>query len=256
MLTQAEIELTLPAGQILNQSMGSILHGALMEIVSPTWAETMHAQKVRPYSQYVTMVDGKPCWRIRTLTDEALEEILAPLMKRPSLTLKQRDSEVGLSHFRIVKQETFEEIEETYWGGSGKVHHVDMEFLTSTSIKSQGQYAIFPDPQLVFVSLVNKWNLYSAGSAIEEENLFANLASQMDIAGYRLHMHPFSLEGRRIRAFRGGVRYGFFKNEAVASLIATLTHFANYAGVGMKTALGMGGAAGTVSFWDKGQEKS
>ncbi len=250
MLTQAEIELTLPAGQILNQSMGSILQGALMEIVSPTWAEAMHAQKVRPYSQYAAMVEGKPCWRIQTLTDEALEEILVPLMKQPSLTLKQRGSEVGLSHFRIVKQETFEAIEEKYWTG-GRIHHIDLNFLTSTSIKSQGQYAIFPDPRLVFVSLVNKWNLFSQGSTIEEENLFDHLASQMDISGYKLHMHPFSLEGRRIRAFRGSVQYGFFKNPAAASLAATLVSFADYAGVGIKTALGMGGAESHVAFWDK-----
>ncbi len=255
MLTQAEIELTLPAGQILNQSMGSILQGALMEIVSSEWAEAMHTQKVRPYSQYAVFTEGRAVWRVQTLTEEAFDHILVPLMKQKSLTLRQRGSEVGLSHFHILRQETFADIEETYWGAAGRVHHVDMEFLTSASIKSQGQYAIFPDPRLVFVSLVNKWNQYSGDSAIEEEHLFEHLASQMDITAYRLHMHPFSLEGRRIRAFRGSVRYGFFKNEAAANLTAALSHFAMYAGVGIKTALGMGGTVSTVSYWEKGKEK-
>ncbi len=255
MLTQAEIGLTLPEGQILNQSMGSILHGALMEIVKPDWANAMHAQKVRPYSQYVTLVDGKPCWRIQTLTEEAAEEILAPLRKKTTLFLRQRGSEVGLSGFRILKQETFSDIEEIYWGNPARIHHVDMEFCTSTSIKSAGNYAVFPDPKLVFVSLVKKWNTYSEGSVIEEENLFEHMASQMDIAGYKLHMHPFSLEGRRIRAFRGSIRYGFFKNRSAASLLATLSHFAAYAGVGIKTALGMGGTESRVIFWDKERGK-
>ncbi len=255
MLTQAEIELALPAGQILNQSMGSILQGALMEIVSPAWAAAMHTQKARPYSQYAAMIDGKPCWRIQTLTDEALEEILVPLMKQQSIRLKQRNSEIGLSHFRIVKQETFADIEQRYWGGE-RIHHIDMNFLTSASIKSQGQYAIFPEPRLLFVSLVNKWNLYSQGSTIEEENLFDHLASQMDITGYKLHMHPFSLEGRRIRAFRGTVQYGYFKNDAAASLAATLAAFAPYAGVGIKTAMGMGGTESTIAFWNTNKEES
>lgn len=256
MLTQAEIELTLPAGQILNQSMGSILHGALMEIVSPEWAEVMHSRKVRPYSQYVVFTEGRALWRLQTLTEEAFDHILVPLMKVSRISLRQRGMDVGLSRFRIGKQETFEQIEETYWASPTKVHHVDMEFLTSASVKSQGQYAIFPEPQLVFVSLVNKWNLYSGGSAVEEDDLFMHLASQTDIAGYRLHMHPFSLEGRRIRAFRGSVRYGFFKNEAAANLIATLAHFADYAGVGIKTALGMGGTVSTVSYWEQEKKKS
>ena len=251
MLIQAEIELTLPEGQILNQSMGSVLHGALMETVRPDWAEAMHAQKVRPYSQYVTLDDGKPCWRIQTLTEEAADEMLAPLMNRKTIFLKQRGSEVGLSGFRILKQENFADIEETYWGNTSRIHHVDMEFRTSTSIKSEGNYVIFPDPRLVFVSLVKKWNTYSEGSVIEEENLFEHMAAQMDIAGYTLHMHPFSLEGRRIRAFRGSIRYGFFKNRSAASLVATLAHFAMYAGVGIKTALGMGGTESRISYWDE-----
>ncbi len=254
MLTQAEIELTLPERQILNQSMGSILHGALMEIISPEWAEAMHARKMRPYSQYAIFTEGRAVWRLQTLPEEAFDHILLPLMKRKSLTLRQRESEVGLSRFRILKQETFAEIEETYWAATGKIHHADMEFLTSASVKSQGTYAIFPDPRIVFVSLVNKWNLYSDDSAVKEENLFENLASQMDITGYKLHMHPFSLEGRRIRAFRGSVRYGLFKNEAAANLTAVLSHFANYAGVGIKTALGMGGTVSTVSYWNTEKE--
>ena len=255
MLTQAEIELTLPEGQILNQSMGSILHGALMELVSPDWAEAMHSQKMRPYSQYVTVADGRPCWRIQTLTEEAFDEILMPLLKKKSLLLKQRGSEVGLSHFRILRQENFSDIEELYWGKSERIHHIDMNFLTSASIKSQGNYVIFPEPRLVFVSLVNKWNLYSQGSTIEEENLFDHLASQMDITAYKLHTHPFSVEGRRIRAFRGSVQYGFFKNDGAARLTATLSHFAGYAGIGMKTALGMGGTEVQISYWEKQREE-
>ena len=90
MLRQAEIELILPEGEKLNQSMGSVLHGALMGIISPEWAAAMHEEKVRPYSQYVTLKEGKLYWRIQTLTEEAFDEILVPLMKESQLTLKQR----------------------------------------------------------------------------------------------------------------------------------------------------------------------
>lgn len=212
MLRQAEIELTLPEGEKLNQSMGSVLHGALMGIISPDWAATMHEEKVRPYSQYVTLKEGKLYWRIQTLTEEAFDEILVPLMKQSQLTLKQRGYPVGLSHFRIARQETFADIEERCWSGR-RIHHIDMDFLTSTSFKTNGTYAIFPDPRLLFVSLVRKWNAFSDASIIDEPDLIDHLASQLDISDYHLHMHPFSVEGRRIRAFRGNVTYGFFKND-------------------------------------------
>ena len=217
MLRQAEIELTLPEGEKLNQSMGSVLHGALMGIISPAWAAAMHEEKVRPYSQYVTLKEGKLYWRIQTLTEEAFDEILVPLMKESQLTLKQRGYPVGLSHFRIARQETFADIEERCWSGR-RIHHIDMDFLTSTSFKTNGTYAIFPDPRLLFVSLVRKWNAFSDASIIDEPDLIDHLASQLDISDYHLHMHPFSVEGRRIRAFRGNVTYGFFKNDMAAEV--------------------------------------
>ena len=180
MLRQAEIELTLPEGEKLNQSMGSVLHGALMGIISPEWAAAMHEEKVRPYSQYVTLKEGKLCWRIQTLTEEAFDEILVPLMKQSQLTLKQRGYPVGLSHFRIARQETFADIAERCWSGQ-RIHHIDMDFLTSTSFKTNGTYAIFPDPRLLFVSLVRKWNAFSDASIIDEPDLIDHLADRKSV---------------------------------------------------------------------------
>ena len=251
MLRQVEIELILPEGEKLNQSMGSILQGALMEKVDSSWAEAMHQQSLRPYSQYVTVKEGKPIWRLMTLTEEAADQLLTPLLTASSLFLKQRQKEIGLSHFQIMKQETFSEIEEKYWGTTQRIHHIELNFLTSTSCKTQGTYAIFPEPHLIFKTLVNKWNAFSDASCMEEDRIADHLAMQMDITDYQLHMHPFSLEGRRIRAFRGKVRYGFFKNDAAARLAATLADFANYAGTGMKTSMGMGGTESHVAFFNK-----
>ena len=251
MLREVEIELTLPEGEKLNQSIGSILQGALMEKVSPSWAAAMHEQSVRPYSQYVTVKEGKPIWRLITLTEEAADQILTPLLACFSLFLKQRQKEIGLSHFQMVKEKSFSDIEETYWGSAKRIHHIDMTFLTSTSCKTQGNYAIFPKPHLIFKNLIKKWNTFSDASCMEEERMADHLAMQMDITDYQLHMHPFSLEGRRIRAFRGKVRYGLFKNDAASRLAATLADFANYAGTGMKTSMGMGGTESYVAFFNK-----
>lgn len=71
MLTQVEIELQLPEGMKLNQSMGSVMQGVLMEKTDSEWAERMHQMEVRPYSQYVIWQDGKALWRLQALTDEA-----------------------------------------------------------------------------------------------------------------------------------------------------------------------------------------
>lgn len=71
MLILAETELHLPEGILLNQSFGSIFHGALISELDREWAEKMHEQRVRPYSQYLLVKEGKPYWRLAALTEEA-----------------------------------------------------------------------------------------------------------------------------------------------------------------------------------------
>ena len=249
MLRQVEFELTLPEGEKLNQSMGSLLQGLLMERTDSSWAEEMHTQQVRPYSQYVTVAERKPVWRIQTITDRAFERLIYPLLSKNHYHLKQRDYDIGLSHFRIIKQETFSDIETRYVLNHEKIHHIHHRFLTSTSCKTQGGYAIFPFPYLILKNLVSKWNAYTDSSLIDSDRTADQLHGEMQVVDYHLHMHPFSLEGRRIRAFRGDVSYGLFQNDMAARPTAVLADFASYAGTGMKTALGMGGTETEVSFY-------
>lgn len=91
MLILAETELHLPEGILLNQSFGSIFHGALISELDREWAEKMHEQQVRPYSQYLLVKEGKPYWRLAALTEEAFEHILQPIMRKDSLFWSKRD---------------------------------------------------------------------------------------------------------------------------------------------------------------------
>lgn len=251
MMTLAEIEVKLPEGQILNQSLGSVFQGALIREISPEWASSMHEQKVRPYSQYLTVEDGKPLWRIAVLTEDAFDHIMVPVMKLSSLHLEQRNCDISLSNFHILKTGTFKELEEQFWGNSEKIHHIEMNFLTSTSFKTHGTYAIFPEPALLFNTLIRKWNAYSDGSVLGEAHMGEHLAECMEITDYRLHTHPYSLEGRRIRAFRGSIRLGLFKNDVTPRMASMLSSFAEFAGTGMKTAMGMGGTTVEISRYRK-----
>ena len=138
-------------------------------------------------------------------------------------------------------------MEKCFFETIGQIHHVEMRFCTSTSFKTNGMYAIFPEPQLLFCNLITKWNKFSTNSILEEAHLAKHIAEGLSIVGYNLHMHPYSLEGRRIRAFRGSLRLGIFNNDMNARLVALLCDFATYSGMGIKTALGMGGTETVVS---------
>ena len=72
-----EITLQLPEGQRLHQSMGSLLHGALMEYAGAEFAAAMHRQGVRPFSQFVyyDKAQSRAVWRITALNEFAEEEL-------------------------------------------------------------------------------------------------------------------------------------------------------------------------------------
>lgn len=249
MMTLAEIELILPEGRILNQSMGSVLQGALMERLSKEWGEKLHEQQVHPYSQYVMIQGQKPVWRIATLTEEAFEHIYLPLSTCEALDVYNVGCRIGLKNAHILREETYESLEEKHWMQDKKVHHIDLRFITSTSFKTQGTYATYPMPHLIFKGLMKKWNHFSKGSELTESHLADQLATQMEITNYHLHMHPYSVEGRRIKAFRGEWRIGYFKNQIASQMAAMLLDYANFCGSGIKVAMGMGGTEVRIDYY-------
>lgn len=254
MLRTAEAELILPEGMMLNQSMGSIMHGAVMQQVGQAWAKQMHSDGgMRPYSQCLLLRDKKPLWRISAVTDEAWEQFLQPALSWTSLHLSQRGISVGLQNFHVIREESFAGLEKKYWLSQKKYHHIDLKFLTSTSFRSGGQYMIFPEPYLMLNHWIRKWNAFSDSSILKEDRLTEHLAAAVQITGYRIHMHPYSVESRRIRAFRGQVKLGLFANDTAARMICMLADFASFSGTGIKTALGMGGTDSHIALWEGDQ---
>ena len=57
----------------------SNMQGVLMSVIASEYAAIMHRQSMRPYSQYV---HGGDCteWVVKTLSEEAYENIVLPLM--------------------------------------------------------------------------------------------------------------------------------------------------------------------------------
>ena len=102
-----EIALTLPEGQRLHPSMGSVLHGALMEYAHEDFAAAMHRAGVRPFSQFVyyDKQAERAVWRIAALNGEAAAELGCALAAMPqNLCLKQKGYVVQLSKPQPVKE--------------------------------------------------------------------------------------------------------------------------------------------------------
>lgn len=238
-----EITLTLPEGQRLHPSMGSVLHGALMEYAHEDFAAAMHRAGVRPFSQFVYYYKQaeRAVWRIAALNGEAAAELGHALAAMPqNLCLKQKGYVVQLSKPQPVKEADYAAMAQQFFAEQPP-RKAEITFVTPTSFKAYGAYKIYPDNAYIFRSLLKRWNAYSGGLVLEEENLEQHLAEAVKVIGYNLSLQQYSVGGAPIDAFKGRYTLLLRGTEAQNRIAALLLAYAEYAGIGIKTALGMGG---------------
>lgn len=111
---------------------------------------------------------------------------------------------------------------------------IALKFLSPTSFKQSQTIQPFPLPELVFGNLLRRWNTFAP-----VELQFPKLEWQGLTCAYELKTQVLHLKGGAEIGTTGWVRYEF-PNPEQAAIATTLAHFAGFAGVGRKTAMGMG----------------
>ncbi len=218
----------------------SNLQGVLMEQIESDYADQMHQQGWKPYSQFLYCMNNEFWWTVHTWTKEAYDKILLPLQdsRFDSFQIKKRGIRVSI----LQKEETMLAkkalMEEFYSQECSR--YLSVEFLSPTAFKQNGRYVNYPDLRLIFQSLMNK---YSAGSSelnMFDEETLEQLVSNMSVSRYRLHSVSFPLEGVWIPAFIGTMTIRVNGTKTMANYARLLLRFGQYSGVGIKTGMGMG----------------
>lgn len=241
MLHTWTIQCTHTGRERAHPSWGSVLHGALMEWLSPGAGSLLHEQQLRPFAQYVHDAQGNQfTWRINAWDDAVAAQIAGALVNRQPFTLRQKNIEVSLvsSAHSAISEAAFAQ---PFFAEEAPSRLIDLRFLTPCTHKTDGAYALFPSPWLIVQSLSRKLSAFSQVVSLEDETALEALARDMRIARYRLQSAPFSLEQTRVAGYVGSLRLYLGGRDQLARLGAMTLMFANYAGVGIKTALGMGG---------------
>lgn len=243
MIQSLKIKFAASAGVKLTQSVCSLLHGVLMEHIDCDYADVLHTQSLRPYSQsfYFDRESNALYWQLNALNAQAKDELLAAAFALPEkVLLRQKNMELQIVGKEYLPATDYEALAEKYFAHPLAGKYLHMHFLTSCAFKSEGQYVIFPQPQFILGSLVKRWNAFADSNKLEAPGVAQDLAQEVYVADYRLRMQAFSVDGARIPAFRGDYTLGMKNNLMSNRIIAMLGEYANYCGVGIKTALGMG----------------
>lgn len=248
MLTKYQFAVTLPPEIKLNSSYGSIFHGALMELLPDSYANELHEKALRPFSQAVyTDREQGNVWEINSLNEEFQNEIEKLLPDLTDLYLKQKGFALALK--LINKKETsYEQLADNIFLAPQPPRGVSLKLYTATSFKQNNGYVLFPTAELIIGSLLAKWNTFTDGQTLVENNLKEKLAALVSIYNYKLRSSRFFLEKTNINGFVGTINFNFHGSDMQKRLLGLLFSFAPYAGIGIKTALGMGAVAADLKY--------
>lgn len=224
----------------LNLQKGSDLQGVLFEHTDREYADLMHQQGLHPYSQSLYKEDDEFYWTVSTLSEEAKQHIIEPLLNDSfqDFFLKHGNETVVIKEKRL-KECTYQELLQQFYNGEA-VRNLNIRFRSFTAFRQSGRYQIIPDMRLIFQSLMMKYSSVSGNDDMIDEDALEQLFSNTVITRYKLQSGQFPMEGKKIPGFYGFIRIHINGTDTMARYARMLLRFGEYSGIGIKTGMGMG----------------
>lgn len=269
MLTSLVLMLQAEREAVLPPHLGRASHAVFLRWVAerdPVLAERLHApDERRPFTcsslvgARLERVDGElkavvapgaPLFlRYTGLTAEISEHLARwaasppPCVEIEGCRLTVRDATLDPSAHPWAGQTTYSALlRKSLPAGEPLPRHLELEFFSPTVFHSGGRNVPLPLPDLVYGSLVEKWNDFAPVTVPPEVRRFAQEC--MAISRYDLTTRavPGKGEGMQI-GFVGRCRYAVLRADPYwVGILQALTDYAFYAGVGYQTTTGMGQA--------------
>lgn len=238
MITQYTIMLREVPGHALYSDSAYRLYAYLLEQLPPDEARWLHETGNRAVSQFLQYDrDLKQyAWRINLLWNE-VAEVLRPVLD--SIQEVRVENQVFQVAARTQEELSLEALLQRGREREGK--RTRLSFCTQTAFKQNGRYVIFPQERLILQSLIMRWNEAFPMCPLEDEDAFNAILAGIHIVDYQLRSSRFYLKGVRIPGYAGSCVIEARLAVPLLELWNTLLVFADYAGIGIKTGLGMGG---------------
>lgn len=219
----------------------SLFQGALMEMINPKYASRLHVTGLHPYSQHIVTCGSAAEWTICTLTEEAKENIIMPLLSDSFEEVHLTHGDLTLSVFsKNLETTSISSLAKKYMIYSDGGKNFRIRFITPTSFKSNGNYLLFPDIKHIFFSLMSRYDSFSETTAVYSDEVMEQFEENMFISGYKLRSVRFPMEGVKIPSFVGEIYITVKGPQQLANLAKMLVKYGEYSGIGIKTGMGMG----------------
>ena len=235
----AKLELHIESDGERAFQMSSLFHGVLMELLPENYAEYLHQSRLHPFSQHLEKRQEKWYWIICCLNGAARDIIInKTLWNLKQFSLKRQQQKIEILDKKYAEC-TYKELMDSFYREENN-KYIQVRFCSPTAFKSQGQYVFYPDLKYIFQSLMNRYDAALEEAAMRDQETLEQICNCARIIRYDLRSVSFSLEGVKIPAFMGEITIKMNGTQTMANFTRMLFLFGTYAGVGIKTSLGMG----------------
>jgi len=242
MLGRIILRLRTEGARQLDFFSGSVLHGYLIEATGRDAAYLHGGDGLRAYSQhcYYDERTDSTIWQINTLNKVSAEIIEQALSGVESIYLKQKGLEYRVIEKSGFVYSTYHELFLSQMSRERIPKYVALHFKTPCALKFKNQPINFPVVKSIIAGLYAKWCAFSEVVDIEQKELVEQIAVGNRISSYSLNSRVFPLERNNIPAFQGWLKMESHLPVALTALNNALLLYGEYAGIGSKTALGLG----------------
>lgn len=210
------------------------MYAALLERAPKSFAEQVHSGNVTPISQYV----WQNTWNVSLIGAPAIAALFPVLDDLESLFLRKLGREVSFTGKKVFVVNNVEELLLSEVRGTMRLY-----LRTPTAFKSSGTYQLLPTQRLILQSLILKWNgCFANVCPIEDEGEgLEAMAAGLVYHNVRLETQTYPMKHTTIPGVTGTLELENRLSGFHRQLAAALLKFGAYAGIGIKTTLGMGG---------------
>lgn len=233
MIKQYKIRLQRENDEHIPQFWAYRLYSWLLTEVPEEVSEYIHSSGAHILSQYLNY----GIWTVNLFENESAE-IISEILDRADRILLNSD-------ILEVKDRKCAEIPESKCllaeGRELAGKRITVKFVAPTAFKQNGRYTIYPYEELFVKSLVARWNELIPEYPLQDEDMLEELFKGIFIADYNLRTTRFKLKNVYIPGFTGKIVLECRLPAVLHELWNSVLMLASYAGVGIKTTLGMGG---------------
>jgi CRISPR-associated endoribonuclease Cas6 len=224
----------------IEKKLAVFLNAWLMGQIPEQAADLFHRSGDKPYTIHVEATPNELKFVVNLLKERKTATIAAFLtdFSQTKITFASANQEFEI---KKIKEENCSEkdlTEQFYQENAARTFNLD--FISPTAFKSQNNFIFLPDIRLIFQSLMRKYEYVFSNTDHVAVELLDQIVQNTKIKHFKIRSEYYSIHQAFIPGFKGRTKLSCSGSQTLVNYVNLLLKFGEYAGVGVKTSLGMG----------------